>query len=122
MFESLQLLGAPDLPGAALAQAQAAEAAQEAAEEREAAATQARYAERAEALALQNRSLGDPIGGIRQAQAKLADCQDMVDELSEQLRRAEALRDSARSSVAFWSDRLLIVEESTRRSRTLSPV
>lgn len=121
-FEALQLMGAGDVPGAALAHAQAAELAQEAAEVREAQANRARLAENAEALAVANRAAGDPLGNIHQAQAVMAERQDEVAELTEKLRKAEGRLASARSSVQFWADRMLLVDESTQRSRQLSPV
>ena len=121
-FEALNLLqqlgGEPDLPGSVLAHAQHADRMRERAEEREAEQRRARLAENAELLALANRQQGDPLGNIRSAQVHVSDAQAEVTDLAEKLRKAEGRLESARSTVQFWADRLLVVEESSARSRT----
>src|SRR5437762_462057 len=69
--------------------------------EREAAERAAREQERAETLALANRMGGDPAGELSRHQAAYSAADDQVNDLLQQLRRAEAKRDRARSNVEF---------------------
>jgi hypothetical protein len=125
-FETLaaleQIGGNPDLAGTAFERAQHADQMRELAEERETEAKRARAAENAELLAIANRAAGDPLGQRHRAHADLEERQAEVADLEARLEKARGRLESARSAVQFWNDRLLVMEESTSRSRTPDPL
>lgn len=114
--------GGVDLAGSVLARAQAQEAVDDAAEERRTAERSAEFQRRGEVLALANRQLGDPLGEIRRAQQDVMSLADQEAELLTKLAKVRGRLESARSAVGFWSDRLLIVEEQSARSRVPDPL
>ena len=117
-----QLGGDGDVAGSVLARAQAQEAIDDAAEARRAEARKAEFERRGEVLALANYQMGDPLGQIRMHQLQAADLADKVTDLENQLAKAKGRLEACRSSIRFWSDRLMVVEEQSARSRVPDPL
>jgi hypothetical protein len=78
----------------------------EAIERREQAERDAYRQERTEALVFANRQGGDVLGGLQMARAAFGAADDQVRDLSAQLERAEARRNSAHESIQLLSRRL----------------
>src|SRR5258708_31486742 len=66
--------------------------------EQRAEARQVAASERAEVLALQNRALGDPMGGLSSARSQLMADDDLVSELRGKLEKAQARQQPAREN------------------------
>jgi chromosome segregation ATPase len=119
-YEAMWLLesvgGDPGLAGSAMARAAAQEAIEDAAEERQAEQRRAAAEERRETLAVLDRQFGGAQEQIRHLQAGISDQADAVADLESKLERARARLESSRSSLAWWSERLLLAQEGTQRS------
>src|SRR6185437_5988293 len=76
------------------------------AEEKETKARQQAALDRAEALALQNRQLGDPMGGISRAQAIASAARDEIADLEGQLEKARKRLAQAQDNVNFFAARM----------------
>src|SRR6185437_3212537 len=86
------------------------------AEEREAEARRQAAIERAEALAVQNKSLGDPLGGISRAQALASAARDEIADLEGQLEKVRKRLRQAEDSVNFFASRMQAAQDSASRS------
>jgi predicted RNase H-like nuclease (RuvC/YqgF family) len=120
MFETYDLLqqlgGDPDIAGSQMAIAAAHEAIEDAAEERRAEQQRSAAEQRRETLLILDRQFGGAQEQIRHLQAGISDQTDKVTDLREQLAKAERALESSRSSLAWWSERLLLAQEGTQRS------
>jgi hypothetical protein len=99
-----------------LARARAGEQQGEAAEAAEAEAKRAAALEQAETLALQNRALGDPMGGISRAQAVATEARDEIAELEAKLAKAHKKLAGAQGNLEFFAARMQVAQDSARRS------
>src|SRR5258708_35985868 len=84
--------------------------------EQRAEARQVAASERAEVLALQNRALGDPMGGLSSARAQLMADDDLVSELRGKLEKAQARQERARENVEFFATRAQMANDGSMRS------
>ncbi len=121
MFETLDLLDsiAADDPGPlarARMQADADDRREALAAEQRAEARQVAASERAEVLALQNRALGDPMGGLSSARSQLMADDDLVSELRGKLEKAQARQERARENVEFFATRAQMANDASMRS------
>jgi hypothetical protein len=119
-FDELQLLeqlgGQNPFGESRIALAAAHEAVEDAAEARRAEQRQAEAIQRQETLALLDRQMGGPIAEVRRHQMQAADLADKVRDLEDQLENARGKLDACRASLEWWSERLTLVDEGTRRS------
>jgi hypothetical protein len=124
-FETLQFMAdhAPDTGGSAvaasLAKAAADDAAEEARERRAAGDRRAASAERMEALAIQNRALGDPMGAAQAARSAMMAADDEIADLTTRLARLQDKRDRARSNLEFFTTRMQAAQDCALRSDPL---
>ena len=127
MYETLALLQElggleSDVAGSVLERAAAVARVQEAAEARETEVKQAQAAERAEQLAIVNRSLGDPLGRLQSERALAVDLGDEVSDLETRLAKAKAKLAACQDRQRAMADDLLVLGESSSRSRPLNPL
>jgi hypothetical protein len=90
--------------------------------ERDQAGRDAAAAERREALEFANHQAGDPLGQMSLARSRFAEYDDLCRDLADQLRRAEAKRDRARSNLEFFAARAAETRELVSRSAPADPV
>jgi chromosome segregation ATPase len=123
-LELLQRLGGdtPDLTGQALARAEVRGAIQDARAEREAESRRAEREQRAETMALLDRQMGGAMEQVRRHQGDMAGLQERVDDLEAQLAKARGNLESCRSSLTWWSERLMLADETVSRSAAPDPV
>jgi hypothetical protein len=89
------------------------------AEEKEAERQRTERAERREAMIIANALQGDPLTVMSETQARMAACQDRVNELRDQRSREERRLADLRSGMAELADRHLVVEDMAQRSAPL---
>lgn len=63
-----------------------------------------------------DRSLGGAMEQVRRHQGEMSGLQERVDDLEAQLAKARERRDSCRSSLQWWSERLTLADETVSRS------
>ena len=88
--------------------------------ERDQADKAAAAAERREQLEFYNAQAGDPLGHLSLARSRFTAADDVVRDLTEQLRKAERRRDRARGEIEWWATQLAPVEQAAQRARVPS--
>jgi hypothetical protein len=88
--------------------------------ERDQAGKAAAAVERREQLEFFNAQAGDPLGHLSLARSRFTAADDVVRDLTEQLRKAERRRDRARGEIEWWATQLEPVEQAAQRSRVPS--